>query len=182
MLKLGTRIRELRKARKVTLVELSEKTGVAQATLSRIETGTMIGTVESHQKIAESLGVSLGDLYSGIDSRAETVNLTKPEQQKAEKRAKAVVQILTSGAMKKKMAPSLITLESGGALPNEKEEVGVEKFLYCLRGEVELTLEKTKYRLKNQESIYFDASLTHSLSNPTSRAAEVFSITSPPRI
>jgi transcriptional regulator with XRE-family HTH domain len=182
MLKIGTRIRDLRKSRKVTLVELSEKTGVAQATLSRIETGTMIGTVESHQRIAEALGVGLGDLYSGIDSRAESITHTKPEERKAEKREKTTIQLLTSSALKKKMAPVLITLEGPASLPLEKEEVGVEKFIYCLKGEVELSIEKNKYRIKNQESIYFDASLSHSLSNLTSRTAEVFSITSPPRI
>ncbi len=51
-MKVGNRVREIRKAKKVTLVELSKQTGIAQATLSRIETGSMVGTVESHRKIA----------------------------------------------------------------------------------------------------------------------------------
>jgi len=184
MLKIGTRIRDIRKERKVTLVELSERTGVAQATLSRIETGTMIGTVESHQKISEALGITLGELYQGVDSRAESADHTKPGslERKVEKRDKALVQILTSSALKKKMLPVLVTLPPAGGLSLEKEEVGVEKFLYCLKGDVELTLDKIKYRLKAQESIYFDASAPHSLANLSSKPAEIFSITSPPRI
>lgn len=43
-MEIGKRIREARKAKKITLVELSNLTGVAQATLSRIETGVMTGT------------------------------------------------------------------------------------------------------------------------------------------
>ena len=70
---LGQRIRTLRKAKGLTLVEISEKTGVAQATLSRIETGTMVGTVECHEKIAETLGIGLAELYSGVDKRYEQI-------------------------------------------------------------------------------------------------------------
>src|SRR3954464_13555728 len=70
---LGHKMRKLRKDKGLTLVEVAEKTGVAQATLSRIETGTMIGTVESHEKIAEVLGVGLSELYSGVDKRYDQI-------------------------------------------------------------------------------------------------------------
>jgi len=182
MFKIGDKIRDLRKARKVTLIELSEKTGVAQATLSRIETGVMLGTVESHQAIAETLGISLGDLYSDIDSRREKIEHTQPTEQKVEKRGKASIQVLTSSALKKKMLPTLITLESSSELSVQKEEVGVEKFVYCLKGEVEIKLDKASYKIKSKESLYFDASLPHTLKNSASKPAELFSVTSPPKI
>ena len=51
MLKIGNKIRELRKKKEITLIEFSKMTGVAQATLSRIETGDMPGTIECHHKI-----------------------------------------------------------------------------------------------------------------------------------
>ena len=68
---IGLKIRDLRRQKKITLIELSKLTGIAQATLSRIETGLMIGTVSSHQKIAEAIGVSLAELYREIDTRYE---------------------------------------------------------------------------------------------------------------
>ena len=37
------------KDKKITLIELAKITGIAQATLSRMETGRMLGTVKSHQ-------------------------------------------------------------------------------------------------------------------------------------
>lgn len=45
---IGRIIRRLRKERKITLLELSQKSGVAIATLSRIETGKMTGRLKSH--------------------------------------------------------------------------------------------------------------------------------------
>jgi transcriptional regulator with XRE-family HTH domain len=183
MLKIGERIRELRKGKKITLIELSARTGVAQATLSRIETGTMIGTVESHQKIAEALGTTLSELYAGVDSRLQEIQLSKSPERKIEKRAKASVEVLTGTALKKKMLPILVRLEPGGELALEKEEPGVEKFIYVLKGECEVSIEKNAYRLRKEESIYFDAALSHALANTSVKnPAEAFCVTSPPRI
>ena len=83
---LGQRIRTLRKEKGLTLVEISEKTGIAQATLSRIETGTMIGTVESHEKIAETLGIGLSELYTGVDRRYEQISHQAKEARAAMRR------------------------------------------------------------------------------------------------
>lgn len=182
MLNLGPKIRELRKTKKITLVELADKTGVAQATLSRIETGVMIGTVESHQKISEALGVNLAELYSGVDSRAEKIALVKPGERAPKKMGKATIEILTTSVSQKKMLPALIKLETGSEVSFEKEEVGVEKFLYCVRGEIALSLGNLEYRLKAGESLYFDASLAHSAKCPAGKTAELFSVTSPAKI
>ena len=43
---IGKIIHKLRKDRKMTLVELAQKSGVALATLSRMENGRMTGTLE----------------------------------------------------------------------------------------------------------------------------------------
>jgi transcriptional regulator with XRE-family HTH domain len=49
---LGKRIKELRKSKKMTLVEIAKKTGIDQATLSRMENGKMTGTLDSHMRLA----------------------------------------------------------------------------------------------------------------------------------
>ena len=62
-MEIGERIRSIRQEKRMTLAKLSEKSGVAQATLSRIENGIMTGTIKSHLKISEAFGISLADLY-----------------------------------------------------------------------------------------------------------------------
>jgi len=61
---IGKQIKSERLKQKITLAMLAQKADVDQATLSRIENGHMIGTVESHQSIARALGVSIASLYS----------------------------------------------------------------------------------------------------------------------
>ena len=62
----GEIIKKLRKEKRMTLAELSEKSSVALATLSRIENGKMTGTLDSHMRIANILEVSLPDLYKNL--------------------------------------------------------------------------------------------------------------------
>ena len=181
---LGPRIRELRKQKNITLIELSQKTNVAQATLSRIETGTMIGTVESHMKIAEALGVGLADLYDSVDHRRhEVVHLSQDKPRKATHQSKGVqIELLTQEGTRKKIAPLMIALAAGSKTQPEEQERGVEKFFYVLEGDVAVSLDGENYLLKQGETLYFDASLPHHISNTSSKVARLFCAVSPPKI
>lgn len=181
---LGQRIRTLRKEKGMTLVEISEKTGVAQATLSRIETGTMIGTVECHEKIAEVLGIGLAELYTGIDQRYEQIaHLSQKETRKTTHHTKEVqVELLTHESSKKKITPLLLTLQAGGKTEKESNERGVEKFVWVLEGNIKVKLENEETVLKNQETLYFDASLPHQFMNEGAKPAKLFIAVSPSKI
>ena len=183
-MKVGNRVRELRKAKKVTLVELSQQTGIAQATLSRIETGTMIGTVESHQKIAEALGLGLAELYAPLDRRyQEIVKTTKETPRKALHQTKGCqIELLTQEISKKKISPLLVTLSGNSKSAQEQNDRGVEKFVWVLEGDVDAVLEKETYSLKTGETLYFDASLPHRFVNPKTKPSKLFVAVSPSKI
>ncbi len=181
---LGGRIRNLRRQKKITLIELAKITGVAQATLSRMETGLMIGTVKSHQKIAEALGISLGELYGGIDSRYDRIghHPASAERKIFAKTDQMRCELLTQEISKKKIIPLLITLTSHGKSETERLERGVEKLLFVLEGTVTVQLEEKEYTLNPHDTLYFDASIPHQLSNPGSKQAKVFCAVSPAKI
>ena len=113
---LGLRIRHIRRQKKITLIELSKLTGIAQATLSRMETGLMVGTVKSHQKIAETLGISLAQLYEGFDTRQARVGfLSAATKRKVTAKTNQMrCELLTQEISKKKITPLLITLNQRG--------------------------------------------------------------------
>ena len=184
MLKIGNRVRTIRKAKKITLIELSKQTGIAQATLSRIETGSMIGTVESHRKIAEALGLGLAELYAPLDRRYEEIALSKKETPRkvVHQGRGCQTELLTNEVTKKKITPLLVTLAGNARISLEQNERGVEKFLWVLDGEIEAQVEKENYPLKEGETLYFDASLPHRLMNPKSKTAKLFVAVSPSKI
>ncbi|MDP3919785.1 MAG: XRE family transcriptional regulator [Candidatus Omnitrophota bacterium] len=181
---LGKRLRTLRKDKGITLVELSKRTKIAQATLSRIETGVMTGTIESHELISEVLGIGLADLYTGIDSRYEqTAHLQKDAERRAHHQEKGVqIELLTAESSKKKITPLLITLSRNAETSLESQERGVEKFLYQLEGEVKVRVDQQEFTLKTGETLYFDASFPHKLSNPQDKPARTLVTVSPSKI
>jgi transcriptional regulator with XRE-family HTH domain len=60
---LGNTIRRLRVERNMTLAELSDKTGIQMATLSRMENNKMTGTLDAFNAIAEAFGMKLSELF-----------------------------------------------------------------------------------------------------------------------
>ncbi|MBL4750556.1 MAG: helix-turn-helix transcriptional regulator [Amylibacter sp.] len=69
----GGNIRDLRKASKLTLKELSSLSGVSVATISKIETGKISGGFETIYKIARGLGVLVTDIMLAETTAAESI-------------------------------------------------------------------------------------------------------------
>ena len=165
----------------MTLVDLAVKTGIDQATLSRIENSHMIGTLTSHMKIAEVLSVPLPQLYDDVikkimDSKGEAA------KKKIEKlpNAKGVVsELLASGIHQKKMMPVLVKMKPKGYSESEKYADFSERFVYVLKGALEITLDKEKKILKAGESSYFDPSFPHTLRNPQGKESQFLSVITP---
>lgn len=65
----GRRLRELRRAKRLRLMDLARGSGVDAATISRIETGRMVGTLTAHARLAHALGLDLAALFADLPIR-----------------------------------------------------------------------------------------------------------------
>lgn len=183
-MKIGDRIRQLRKTRKMTLVELSQKSGVQLATLSRMENLKMTGTLDSHINIAKALGVNLSELYKDIGVEEKTI-----EVQSQESRSeiflhsdKAAYEMLTSKVLEKKMMPILLKIEPQGKTQQEQNAFGTEKFVFCLEGKIETVIEGKSTVLAKNSTLYFDASLPHYFKNLGKTKALAICVITPPAL
>ena len=61
---LGVRIRDLRKSGGLTQEDLGEKAGLSCKFIGELERGEVNVSLDSLEKIAEALGVKIGDLFS----------------------------------------------------------------------------------------------------------------------
>lgn len=184
---LGERLRMLRKGQGVTLVELSKTSGVDIATISRIETGRMTGTLECHVKLAAALGVKLTELYAGIEEARvkDAVSMQLPSQQQevyVHETGKSSMAMLTADILKKKLMPVMVTIEPGGSTHKEEARVGTERFLYVLEGSIQAVVGSAAHDLKKGSSLYFDASIPHSLKNIGRSTAKCLSVITPPAL
>lgn len=183
----GARLRALRKAQKVTLVELAKATNVDIATISRIETGLMTGTLECHIKLANALGAKVTDLYAGIEEARvkDAVTVQDPSAKGdvyVHEAGKSSLAMLTTEILKKKLMPVLVTIEPGGSTHKEEARVGTEKFIYVLEGSVEAQVGGAVHHLKRGSSLYLDASVPHLLRNPGKAFARCLSVMTPPAL
>jgi len=181
---IGKRIHSLRKEKNMTLEELSKQSGVALATLSRMENGKMPGTLTSHQKICKALGASIGDLYRELEDEVKTVEMVS-EKKRTEHFVhahNAKYELLVTKTLDKKIMPLMIKIAPEGKTQEEKNSPGVEKFVYMLTGTLNVIIGDQPYILNAGDSLYFDASLAHSFSNKTKVDAEAICIISPPAL
>jgi transcriptional regulator with XRE-family HTH domain len=175
---LGKRIRELRKKRGMTLAEVSKKSGVALATLSRIETGKMTGTLESHMEVAKVFDMSLPEFYSEIEKPISVQRRDEyVDKFVHDKRASSV--ILTKDIFTKKMLPTLVQLQPGGRTHDEQLKKGAEKFIYVLQGKIEVVIGDARNTLEKGATLYFDASHAHYMRNAGDAAAEALCVVTP---
>lgn len=94
----GIRLRQHRLARAWTVERLAEESGLSNGTISGIENGTLGWSVGSLPKLANALGVTIGELF-GVDPRpgrssefwAIWGRLKEPERQRVEDFAKGVL-------------------------------------------------------------------------------------------
>src|SRR3989338_11206842 len=134
---------------KDSLSELSLKSGIQIATLSRIEHLKMTGTLESHMNIANALGVDIAQLYTDIIKEEDRVDL-KTSQSTTDvftRNDKSSYEILTSKVLSKRMMPILLKIEPDGQTNTEQNQIGTEKFVYVLEGKIEIKIEDASYTL-----------------------------------
>ena len=183
---LGEIIKKFRKEKDMTLLDLSQKSGVALATLSRVENGKMTGTLKSHINICEALGIALTDLYKELPSAKKTLEVRVKGNEAGHKVSvhdkKTSSIMLASNVQDKKMLPLLTVLAKNGRTTTEETGYGVEKFIYVLDGRIEANIGEEKYRLGPEDTIYFDSSAPHYFKNTGDDEARLISVTCPPAL
>ena len=181
---IGETVHKLRKEHRMTLVELAEKSGVALATLSRMENGKMTGTLESHMKICEALGIALPDLYKNLYPSKKAVDFQKRKSRTDVfiHDKKSSEEMLASKVLNKKMMPVLIKIAKGGKTQKEETKPGIEKFIYVLDGKIEASIGEEKYNLGRNDSLYFESNVPHYLKNIGAGDARIISVVCPPTL
>ena len=183
-MQVGEIIHGLRKEKKMTLLELSNKSGVALATLSRMENGKMTGTIDSHMRICQALEIALPDLDRDLVASTRTIEVqtkkTRTDVFVHDK--KATAEMLAPNVLNKKMMPTMIKIAKGGNTQKEETKPGIEKFLYVLDGKVEACIGDEKYALSRGDTLYFESSAPHYFKNTGAADVRMICVVCPPAL
>ena len=69
-MQIGERIRYFRKSNKLKLREVSERMGLSVSFISDVEVGRTMPSIETCQKFRNLYGVSLSQMFSGVEVSA----------------------------------------------------------------------------------------------------------------
>lgn len=180
MMNLGPQIKKLRTLKKLSLTELSQKSGVQIATLSRIEHGQMTGTLESHFNIAQALDIDIIELYQNITNEAPVLISDENEPNAViQANQRSSYEILAKQLSSKKMLPRLLRIEPNGTTEESTLPSGSETFIFLLDGKITVKLKTQMIELSAGSSLYFNAAQPHSFINNDDKTAKILMVTTP---
>lgn len=163
-LALGARVRRLRHARGLTLVQLAEGAELSHPFLSQLERGLARPSISSLEKIARALGSSQLELLADVDDEqtarrpVEPVTLVRSGDGQTGTYGGGMARMLVSG--RRRFSPMEFTganTEPGDHLAHAEDE-----FLCVLAGRVEVDLgDHGQHELGVGDSIYYEGGTSH---------------------
>lgn len=179
----GTRLLHARLTREIKMRDLAAAAGCSESLISKIENNKVVPSLNVLHRLAEVLGLTLGELLS-----------TTPENEQVVTQAGArrVVDIDSlrrgTGIRMERLVPyakghllqgNIHVIAPGGStdgtLTHDGEEVG-----YVISGEIELWVGEQRYRLSAGDSFCYRSEIPHGYSNRGTEEARVLFVNTPP--
>jgi transcriptional regulator with XRE-family HTH domain len=164
-IKLGKRLKEIRKSLGLTLEESSKKTGLARSTLSKIENEQISPTFQVMQKLTNGLQIDIPQLFAPPKQISATGrrDVTHNKQGRAHPTSTYEHELLATQLTNKKMMPfkSLVRARDFAEFSEWVRHDG-EEFLLVLSGEITFFSEFYEpVNLNEGDSVYYDANMGH---------------------
>lgn len=175
---IGTRIRELRSERGLTVTQLATAAGVATGLISQVERDQADPSLESLRKIAKALDLPLFSLFQEPDPALVAVI-------RADSRVR--VKSPSDGITYARVSPGRGRLEvleghllPGGSSAAEPWSHPSEECVLVLRGRLVVEVSGFDHELEVGDSCYFDSSLPHRYLNPGEEPTDFIIAATPP--
>lgn len=178
-LDIGKRLKEIRSARRLSQRELAKRTGVANASISQIESNRLNPTVGALKRILDGIPISLAAFFDESGSRQEQIFFAAEELTEIGDRGVSYRQVgaaLTTKTIQlihEKYQPGATTGKT--ALTHEGEECGL-----ILKGHLQVEVGGQKKILGPGDAYYFDSQKPHKFKNIGSEECELVSACTPP--
>ncbi|WP_025596771.1 helix-turn-helix domain-containing protein [Burkholderia sp. WSM2230] len=162
----GGHLRQARKARGLTLAELSERSGIAVSTISKAERGDIALTYDKFAALAHSLELEFDAIFGRRRKTAGGAmkpSFTAAGKQQVYDTPNYEYGMLANNLTGKRMMPMRAHIHARAVsdFPEYIRHSG-EEFVFLLAGKLELRFENGKsFRLTPGDSLYFDSSVGH---------------------
>ena len=179
---IGARMRELRKAKGLTLKQLAEQTELSVGYLSQLERQDADPSVRALNIIGKALGVGINWFFPDPEeqSNPESQIVVRANKRRALRFESGVKDELLSPSLSGQLELILTTFapgaSSGDVLYSHKGEEGG----YLTEGQLQLTVEDQTILLEQGDAFHFESTRPHRYHNAsTSTAVLVWAVTPP---
>lgn len=165
--RVGQTLQSLRKARSLSLEELSRRSGVSKSMLSQVERNLANPTIALVWRLANALGVSINDLL-GIKNKAIPLLSLVPSSATPSLRSsdgKCELRILGPLESAGLFEWYELTLQPEGVLESQPHEGGAREHLTVLSGAAEIHAGGENARVRKGETVRYAADVPHSIRN-----------------
>ncbi len=176
----GEHVRRLRTEAGMSLRGLAGRTGFSPSFISQLENGQVSPSITSMEKIAESLGVTLGEFFAAAaGGEGGLVLRARDRQGLTSSWSRAEIQGLSTS--RSGLEPVLITLKAGGRSGKHPYGLPREEFAFVLEGTVALTLGPDRHLLRKGDAVTILPGELRMWENTSRRAVRILTVSSSQR-
>lgn len=175
---IGEHIRRLRLRRHVSMRTFAAQTGFSPSFISQLENGLVSPSLGSLQKIAEALGVTLGEFFAATSgSSDENLVVRRVDRQRLDSTwTDAHLEALGPMGPSRRLEPVLATFGPGGRSGKHVHSHPHEEFAFVLRGRVALTLSDERNELDAGDAVTLPANAPHRWENLGPEPVEILMV------
>lgn len=176
----GEKIRRLRTERKMSVRELSRRSGVSSTQISEIERNLTAPTIPTLVKIIRALETDTSIFF---ERRNELqVSLTRRDERPEfiDRKNHVYIQSLTRGITNSKLKVILAHPPPGAENIKGGYKHPGEELIYVIKGRIQVQVENDVYILEEGDSLHFHGELRHTIKNITEDEVELLSVITPP--
>jgi transcriptional regulator with XRE-family HTH domain len=156
-------IRELRKSRRLTLQQVSEKAALSKSFLSKVERSNVSISIAALSRLSNALGVSIGEFFDSAEPESEVIYVPRGEG-KAVTRVHSNLpyqyEVLIPRRGMRLMQPTIITIDGRKTTFELRQHPG-EQFIFVLQGAMNYVCGSREFRMRPRDCLYLNAATPH---------------------
>lgn len=179
--RIGARVRELRRERGLSVRTLAGRTGFSPSFISQMEAEAVSPSIASLGKVAEELGVSLGQFFSSLESAPREVVRREERPEYESGWSKSKISLVADDAPGRKLSAVEVSVKPGGTSGRRAAFATQEAVVLLLSGKLVVGLEGREEELFEGDSVYVSEGTKLSWENPGSEEATFVMVATPGR-
>lgn len=154
--KLGSRLRELRTQLGLSIRTLASRTGFSPSFISQLEADAVSPSISSLERITAELGVSLGQLFSSMESEPRAVVRANDRLSHHSDWGKCTVESLNDIVGGRRLSGMMVHFQPEGMSGKHLSPTRQETFALMIAGTLNLELEGETLTLGPGDAVHLD--------------------------